>query len=150
MFNKMHISKDLEQQVWEKGAVVPGRDPEKYRFDEAGAIIYRDKRNDTNMAWEIDHIFPSSFLRFFNIPQDKIDDIANLQPLHVCNNRAKKDDFPAYTLMMISNNDKSENIIHYHNQILSDYAFYKLMRLYSPYFNGLTLKQAIQKYKNKE
>ena len=45
--------------------MAPNRDKENYRLDATDAMIYRDKRENTDMAWEVDHIFPYEILEFF-------------------------------------------------------------------------------------
>jgi hypothetical protein len=78
------------QAVWEKGRTIRGKDPELYRRDACGAIIYRASHGKrTPMGWEIDHIRPVS--------KNGTDDLYNLQPLQWENNRHKGDNYPYYT-----------------------------------------------------
>jgi len=53
-------SEETIQAVWEKGKAVPGYDSSKFRKDQCGAWIKRDKHGDRNSSygWEIDHITP--------------------------------------------------------------------------------------------
>ncbi len=48
---------DLEDQVWSKGATVPGRDPSDWRRDAYGSLIrYSDHGNkESESGWEMDH-----------------------------------------------------------------------------------------------
>lgn len=72
--------------VWQKGTVIPGMDPARFRKDRCGAIIewnkYADKTHHGN-GWEIDHINPVS--------NGGSDELWNLRPLQWQNNRAKGD-----------------------------------------------------------
>lgn len=83
MFQK--FTEEKIQQVWNKGIVVVGKDPNQVRKDSCGAYIsrnmYGDTSNQNNNGWEIDHINPES--------NGGTDDISNLQPLQWFNNRAK-------------------------------------------------------------
>ncbi|WNZ59899.1 HNH endonuclease signature motif containing protein [Myxococcus sp. MxC21-1] len=72
--------------VWQKATIVPGNDPRVFRKDTCGAWIQRDAYGNTNSeyGWEVDHIYP--------VALGGSDALANLQPLHWQNNRAKSDD----------------------------------------------------------
>ncbi len=73
-----------KKEVWEKGQLVAGRDPDKYRMDKFGNLIrYSSYGTLTKLGWEIDHIFPESL--------GGSDDISNLQPLQWEANRKKGD-----------------------------------------------------------
>ncbi len=54
----MAFSKQIVQKVWEKGRVVPGKDPDELRKDECGAWVKRNHYGNrkSNYGWEIDHI----------------------------------------------------------------------------------------------
>ena len=72
--------------VWRKATIVAGVDPRYRRKDACGAWIDRNKYGDTvynGYGWEIDHLIP--------VAAGGTDGLANLQPLHWQNNRAKGD-----------------------------------------------------------
>ncbi|HWR35217.1 MAG TPA: HNH endonuclease signature motif containing protein [Clostridia bacterium] len=72
------------QQVWNKGTIVPGYDPNVYRKDACSAWMQRNRHGMTiAMGWEIDHIIP--------VEHGGVDSLFNLQPLQWQNNRAKSD-----------------------------------------------------------
>ena len=70
------------QKVWEKGVVVQGNDPARWRKDQCGAWIGRAAYGDRDSiyGWEIDHISPGGS-----------DAIGNLRPLQWKNNADKSD-----------------------------------------------------------
>lgn len=73
---------EMIQNVWEKGKVVTNNDSSKWRKDECGAWIARNKHGDrdSQYGWEIDHISPSGK-----------DILSNLRPLQWENNVDKSD-----------------------------------------------------------
>ena len=76
----MVFSEKMIQDVWEKGIVVLGNDPKKWRKDQCGAWISRSQygNRDSQYGWEIDHISPGGE-----------DILSNLRPLQWQNNVAK-------------------------------------------------------------
>jgi len=79
---KTTSSEENIQEVWEKGEIVTNYDKNKYRKDQCGAWIIRDKYGDRSSiyGWEIDHISPEGG-----------DDLSNLRPLQWKNNVAKSE-----------------------------------------------------------
>ena len=80
------FSKAVIDLVWEKGHVIRGKDPAKYRKDDLGNIILRESyRNETDMGWDIDHIKP--------VIKGGSDKMKNLRPLQYSANEAKGDTY---------------------------------------------------------
>lgn len=49
------------QHVWEKARRVKGKNPNLYRRDAQGNLIYKPAYNrDSTMGWQVDHIWPRS------------------------------------------------------------------------------------------
>lgn len=94
--------------VWNKGLVVEEYDPNEYRQDACNAwIARREYGKQSNLGWEIDHVFPESRAREFGYPQMQIDDIKNLRPMHWENNRSKNDNYPSYVSVVTSRENKN-------------------------------------------
>jgi hypothetical protein len=79
----MSFSPEKVQQVWEKGTILSGIDPNVWRKDACGAWINRSahngkRENPVDYEWEIDHINPNGG-----------DDLSNLRPLQWKNNLDK-------------------------------------------------------------
>ena len=70
------------QEVWMKGTVVKGNDPNVWRQDTCGAWMYRSSYGDrkSQYGWEIDHISPS-----------EPDVLSNLRPLQWQTNAEKSE-----------------------------------------------------------
>jgi hypothetical protein len=76
----MIFNDDMVQQVWNKGRVVPGYDPNIWRKDQCGAWIGKQfyGNRGSQYGWEIDHITPSE--------DGGTNDLSNLRPLQWENN----------------------------------------------------------------
>jgi len=73
--------------IWNKGVIVDGYDPARFRKDICGCWMrFEDHALETDYGWEVDHILPRS-MRGMSY-------IANLQPLWWRNNRRKGDSYP--------------------------------------------------------
>ncbi len=84
--------------VWGKAPFVDNHHPAYGKKDPCGACIKEDEygNRDSNYGWEIDHIIPESVLKDAGVPQELIDDIDNLRPMHWRTNVQKSADFPIY------------------------------------------------------
>ena len=92
---------DIIQKVWEKGAVVHGYDPSKWRKDFAGAWIKRDLYGtNQGYGWVIDHLRPRN--------AGGTDALENLAPLHWRNNTVKAADYPTFVTEVSS--EGNENV----------------------------------------
>lgn len=100
----MTFNEDTIKKVWLKGVIVEGYDPSLFRKDACGAWIMWDKYAaiDSPFGWEIDHVFPQS--------RGGGDELVNLRPLHIMNNRSKGNDYPSYTAVVTSDGDKNIRI----------------------------------------
>jgi 5-methylcytosine-specific restriction endonuclease McrA len=75
------------QEVWEHGKKIPGKDPNLYRKDAAGNVIYRPSYGkDSEMGWEVDHKKP--------VDKGGTDNLRNLQPLQSGENKEKGKQYP--------------------------------------------------------
>jgi len=74
--------KDKEDEVWEKGQKVRGKNPDLYRKDKFGNTMYKPSYGkNSEMGWEIDHSKPQS--------KGGTDHLNNLQPMNTQANREK-------------------------------------------------------------
>lgn len=81
------FTQDVIDAVWEKGARVRSRDPNLYRRDDCGNIIYKPSYGkETDMGWEIDHRKP--------VAKGGTDHMNNLRPLQCAANGEKGDNYP--------------------------------------------------------
>lgn len=72
------------QSVWAKARKVPGKNPNKYRKDSQGNVIYKAAYGrNSPMGWQVDHIHPRS--------KGGSDARRNLQALQTTANLRKSD-----------------------------------------------------------
>ena len=82
----MSYSKDRLDQIWDKGKVIRGKNPNLYRKDKYGNTMYRYSYGlESPMAWEVDHSKPKSLRG--------TDNLNNLQPMNPIANRRKSNDY---------------------------------------------------------
>ena len=96
------FTQDLLDKIWEKGLKDSKYNSDFVRKDACGAWMIKDRYNDRNSiyGWEVDHIYPESKLKELGVPQEIIDDVANLRPLNWKNNISKGTDYPHYQSKM--------------------------------------------------
>lgn len=75
------------QHVWQKARRVKGNNPNLYRQDSQGNLIYKPAYNrDSPMGWQVDHIWPRS--------KGGSDARRNLQALQTRANKRKSNKIP--------------------------------------------------------
>lgn len=75
------------QRVWEKGRTIFFRDPDLYRKDVCGNVLYwHSYGRESDMGWEVDHKKP--------VTKGGTDHLNNLQPLLSALNAEKGDTYP--------------------------------------------------------
>ncbi len=73
-------------QVWDKGEVIRGKNPDLYRKDMFGNTMYKPSYGKyTPMGWNIDHSKPQS--------KGGTDHLNNLQPMNSRANSSKNDKY---------------------------------------------------------
>ena len=76
-----------KQIAWEKARTLRGKDPNLYRRDRAGNVMYWPSYGkQTQMGWEVDHSHPRAL--------GGTDSPRNLQALNTAENRRKGDRYP--------------------------------------------------------
>lgn len=105
----MAFSDQQIQRAWDRAKVVEGYDKSRFRKDACGAWIIRDMYGDADSlyGWVIDHVVPQSLLRERGVSEQMIDDPQNLRALQHENNASKKDDYPSYTAVVTSEEEKN-------------------------------------------
>ncbi|MGM9838263.1 MAG: hypothetical protein ACI30A_07250 [Paludibacteraceae bacterium] len=128
------FDKDIIEVVWEKAHVVKGYDPAKFRKDACGAWITRDKYGDrsSNFGWVIDHICPLSLLERHHVPEEAINDIMNLQPMHWANDASKAESYPIFLSSRCG--VEGDNISLVQSFVINDGVRSALGKLFDPFF----------------
>lgn len=109
-----HWTPEEQKLVWNKAPFIDITRPELGKLDTCRACIkekyYGDR--DSDYGWEIDHIIPEKILKAAGVPQDLIDHIDNLRPMHWKNNLDKSDYFPKYPATVSAAGNINLSVIH--------------------------------------
>lgn len=82
MTERRNFTKSEVDRAWNKSAHVTSADPNKYRQDNCGNVIYKGSYGkDTTMGWNVDHKKPLSKGGSYNS--------VNLQALQTAQNKSK-------------------------------------------------------------
>ena len=82
----MSFSDEKLEKIWDKGAKIPGKDPDLYRRDDEGNEIYKPSYGKNGeKSWEVDHSKPQA--------KGGTDHLNNLRPLQSDANRKKGDKY---------------------------------------------------------
>lgn len=108
--------------VWSKAPLLDPRNPDGFRLDPCRALMSWEEygNRDSDLGWEIDHIVPEQTLKDKNVPQELIDNIDNLRPMHWRNNSGKSDDFPNYSACTTHAGSNNHDHIHRDYRIARD------------------------------
>lgn len=131
----MEITQEIINSVWEKGEIVSGYDQDMYRKDACGAWIKKSQYGDRTAAfgWEIDHIYPQAKLEELKVPQEEINDMSNLRPLHWLNNSSKGTDYPEYHARITSDENHNKLLGNEGVYVVSDVTQNELMDKFGKY-----------------
>lgn len=81
-----YFSQERINQVWDKGNVIRGKNPDLYRMDLFGNIMYKPSYGKYSpMGWNIDHSKPQS--------KGGTDHLNNLQPMNSRANSSKNNSY---------------------------------------------------------
>ncbi len=79
-------SKDRLDQIWDKGRTVRGKNPDLYRKDVYGNIMFKPSYGKTSaMGWNVDHSKPQA--------KGGTEHLNNLQPMNSIANCKKQDKY---------------------------------------------------------
>ena len=82
----MSYSKGRLDQIWDKGRIVRGKNPDLYRKDVYGNIMFKPSYGKTSaMGWNVDHSKPQA--------KGGTDHLNNLQPMNSRANCKKQDKY---------------------------------------------------------
>ena len=77
-------TEEQKEKVWNNAQTVRGKDPDLYRKDPYGNVMYKHSHGKASeMGWDVDHIIPAS--------RGGSDATRNLQALNTTVNRSKGD-----------------------------------------------------------
>lgn len=75
-------SNERLDQIWDKGHIVRGKDPDRYRTDDNGNLIYKPSYGKYSpMGWNVDHKVAQA--------NGGSDNLRNLRPLKSLDNSSK-------------------------------------------------------------
>ena len=132
------------------GKPVPNEPNNRFeRTDVTPAKMCHSKHQNTDMAWEVDHIFPEQILQELGVPQNLIDDNRNLRPLHHSNNESKGTLYPDYRKIKQWDESSQSNVDCDVSVHVSSDKQDELQKLYAPYLNGRTLVDIAKAYNNR-
>lgn len=81
-----NFSKERLDQIWDKGKVIPGKNPDLYRTDKFGNTMYKPSYGlYSPMGWNVDHSKPQA--------EGGTDHLNNLQPMNSKANSSKSDKY---------------------------------------------------------
>ena len=78
----MAYNDETLERIWDKGSKIPGKDPDKYRKDVNGNVMYRHSYGKySEMGWNVDHKKAKA--------NGGSDSLRNLQPMNSRANSSK-------------------------------------------------------------
>lgn len=81
-----NFSKERLNQIWDKGKSIRGKNPDLYRKDIYGNVMYKPSYGKTSaMGWNVDHSKPQA--------KGGTDHLNNLQPMNTIANCRKNDNY---------------------------------------------------------
>lgn len=82
-----NFSKERLDQIWDKGSVIRGKNPDLYRKDKFGNEMYKPSYGlNSEKGWNVDHSKPQAL--------GGTDHLNNLQPMNSRANSAKRKNYP--------------------------------------------------------
>lgn len=144
----MSISKEKVENVWSMRKRAEDDEHGYERVDDGiiPAKLYHGSRKNSDMAWEVDHIFPEDILKKLGVPEDLIDNELNLRPLHHSNNESKGTKFPSYEKVVCWDEGQQKNVSCKQNVQITVEKIKELENLYKDYLNGKSLEEIAEEY----
>lgn len=82
-----NYSEERLNQIWDKGQTIRGKNPDLYRQDKYGNMMYKPSYGKTSaMGWNVDHSKPQAL--------GGTDHLNNLQPMNSRENSSKGKKYP--------------------------------------------------------